>query len=398
MPLSLYRRHVRPACKVKKVKTGNCCQCPIWVQGVLGQDDYIRETLHLTDWKAASKQVERWNEAGTRAGERSNMAILDAIKNYLSMRLDSGVKPPTIAKDKVILYNPASELPPDPKLHQDQPSRGRLISWCEDKGYCWLRDLEDPDRLLAFRKTWTMDSSIAKQKNQERLKSFFKFCKAQGYLKDDPSASLPSINVSDTDVTLPFTVAEMRSLLSATNELNRHGKYGDGNGRRMLALILLMRFSGLSITDAWTLERHRVDHDGYLNVRRAKTGTWVQSQLPPMVREALLALPPTGSRNHFFWTGRGKKKTAASNADRSLQRVFALSGVSGTHSHRFRDTFAVDLLNRDVSVNTVALLLGNSPRIVEKHYRPFVRSMQEKTIEHARKGWAGVDELTTPPA
>jgi len=55
----------------------------------------------------------------------------------------------------------------------------------------------------------------------------------------------------------------------------------------------------------------------------------------------------------------------------------------------FRDTFAVDLLQKGVPIETVAVLLKHSSiRITEKHYSPWVKSRQENLETQVKKTWA----------
>jgi site-specific recombinase XerD len=57
--------------------------------------------------------------------------------------------------------------------------------------------------------------------------------------------------------------------------------------------------------------------------------------------------------------------------------------VLDAHPHRFRDSFAVDLLSRGASPYDVAKLLGDTVDTLEKHYAPFVRELRER----ARASW-----------
>jgi hypothetical protein len=52
--------------------------------------------------------------------------------------------------------------------------------------------------------------------------------------------------------------------------------------------------------------------------------------------------------------------------------------VLNGHTHRFRDTFAVSLLEAGVSLENVSTLLGHqSLRVTQKHYAPWVRTRQD---------------------
>jgi len=51
-----------------------------------------------------------------------------------------------------------------------------------------------------------------------------------------------------------------------------------------------------------------------------------------------------------------------------LKPVFDKAKIAKAHPHRFRHTFAVELLKNGTPAGIVASLLGNSERIVIKHY------------------------------
>jgi len=69
-----------------------------------------------------------------------------------------------------------------------------------------------------------------------------------------------------------------------------------------------------------------------------------------------------------------------------LAKLFKLAGVKG-HAHMFRDTVAFDLLSRGVSLENVAALLGNTVRIAEKHYSPWVKSRQVELERAVKLTW-----------
>ena len=60
------------------------------------------------------------------------------------------------------------------------------------------------------------------------------------------------------------------------------------------------------------------------------------------------------------------------------------------HAHRFRDTFAVGLLQAGIPMERVSVLLGHSSiKVTEKHYSPWVRARQEQLEADVRRTWEG---------
>ena len=82
------------------------------------------------------------------------------------------------------------------------------------------------------------------------------------------------------------------------------GIYGEENRKRLKALSLLLRCSGLPIRDAVTCERERFIK-GKLFLYQAKTGTPVYCPLPPSVVEALEGLKSPSTKyelDPIWWT------------------------------------------------------------------------------------------------
>jgi integrase len=119
-----------------------------------------------------------------------------------------------------------------------------------------------------------------------------------------------------------------------------------------------------------------------------KTGVPVNVKLPPFVVEALGEIPQA-SNQYFFWTGKGKRDTAAGNWRPTFRTLFRLAAIKDGHPHRFRDTFAVELLMSGVPLERVSVLLGHtSIRVTEKHYAPWIRARQEQLEADLERSWA----------
>jgi integrase len=161
-------------------------------------------------------------------------------------------------------------------------------------------------------------------------------------------------------------------------------------------MTLLMRWSGLRISDAVTLERYRLDGNNLL-LYQAKTKLPVFVPLPPDVAEALRTVPPGPKPNprYFFWTGNGDPRSAVKDWQRSFRRLFKIANITKLDGSKkrcfpqmFRDTFAVELLLSGVPLDQVSILLGHSSvKITEKHYAPWVKARQEQLEASVRQSW-----------
>jgi integrase/recombinase XerD len=118
-----------------------------------------------------------------------------------------------------------------------------------------------------------------------------------------------------TPPTLPFSDEEMARILKACDQYPRKNSLGLDNRARIKAFVLLLRYSGLRLQDATTLEKLRLQ-EGALFLYTQKTGTPVYLPLPPHVVESITTIRPA-SDERFFWSGLGLPRSAMSVWDRS---------------------------------------------------------------------------------
>jgi integrase/recombinase XerD len=251
------------------------------------------------------------------------------------------------------------------------------------------------DALIAFRDTWT-DGPLAKRKKQERIIGFFWACVRRGYIRDNPTFGLQKIKVEQTPTDY-FPPDEFERIVDATYAYRENrGETGNTNSTRLRTMTLLMRWSGLRIRDAVTLETSRLHGDSVL-LYQAKTGTPVYVPLPSHLVEALRSVPagPKPNPRYFFWSGNGSPKSVVANWQRSYRRLFGLANITKPdgsvkrcHPHMFRDTFAVEMLLAGVPIDQVSVLLGHaSVKITEKHYSPWVKARQLQLQQSVRNAW-----------
>lgn len=343
--LTIFRRHLRTCIDQRGVKPRDFkkCACPIHVEGSLAGEK-IRRALDLTSWEAAADLIARWRESGEIGVVRPDIPdIKVAVTKFIEDSESRHLHWETLRKYRSLL-------------------EVRFLDWCAKKGYRQLKQI-DVDTVRQFRASWD-DGALYAIKNLERMRAFFRFCHQAGWMKSNPALAVKPPK-SDSPPTLPFSADEMKKILKACD------KYG-GNRDRVKAFVLVMRYSGLRIGDTIALKRDNV-RGHKIRLRTAKTGTPIYVPIPELVSEALAKLPDNGE--YYFWTGKGLR-SAVGNWSRYLSRIFELAKVSDAHSHRFRDTFSTSLLEKGVAVETVAMLLGNTPAIVLKHYSPWVLTRQ----------------------
>jgi len=273
----------------------------------------------------------------------------------------------------------------DKTLYKYQLLFRRLKTFADAQGLRFLKELDTPI-LRKFRASWT-DSNLTALKNLERLRFFFRFAHDNGWLVENPAEKLANPKVTPSP-TLPFSSDEMIRLMAAAAKKIAEAKPRSKDLlRRLRALALLLRYSGLRVGDGVGCAVERLSN-GTLRLYTAKTGTHVHCPLPEFVVKELEALPKQSER-YWFWTGIGKLGTAVRRWQRRLQTLFKDAGISGGHAHRFRDSFAVGLLLEGVPLERVSILLGHSStRVTEKHYAPWIRERQEQAEADVRRTWA----------
>ena len=227
-----------------------------------------------------------------------------------------------------------------------------------------LREL-DKEVMRQWRDEWTA-AAATRAKRLNLLKAFFSFAHEQGWITESPVKGLRRPK-STARPTMPLSEQEMRDLLGAAQHKPRE-----------LALLLLLRYSGLAIGDAVVLNRETLTPDGVLVLRRAKSGELVTVALPDKVLAALEAAAPA-PKHYYFWTGRSEPVTAVKYWRERLKGVATAADVQGFHPHRLRDTFAVELLLAGVLMQDLSSLLGHSSVITtERYYAPWNLARRER--------------------
>jgi site-specific recombinase XerD len=257
---------------------------------------------------------------------------------------------------------------------------GRLTTYLSSKRITLLHEL-DAELLADYSRARQQDTHPTTKmplgpeglKNDLRiLRSAFNYAIECKYIAENPviAKSLKSISGQ----TRPFSKSEIALMLG--------NPYVSRSPKRW-ALISCFLYTGLRISDVSAMQKKAVDlKGGAILLRTTKRDKDVFLGLHPELRAAIE--DHLANLNHaqkfspfLFSTDTGKQDWPQS-LDAKLRRIFIHCGVEKGHAHRFRDTFAVGLLEQGASLYDVSKLLGTTVAVCELHYAPYVGELRAR--------------------
>jgi integrase/recombinase XerD len=366
--IQIFVRH-KDSCPRKGDEFARNCRCP----------KHLRWS-HRGKQYRQSARTRAWVVAEERRREReAQFAVADPSKP-----IETAIQPesrPTIKRAVELYLSDKLTQGIDPTAHKKHVRElGRFVDFMAKRGKFFPHEIGHTD-LTEFRATWVhlYPSSLTRSKVQERLRGFLRYLFHAKMIDQMPVLS--PIKITEPP-TLPLTEAQYAKLLEVIPVEFKSAE----RVKRMHALVRLMRYSGLAINDATTLERTGLVRDTKKKIYRVvtsrqKTGTHVSVPIPDDVaKEVMAVMELNGHPDYIFWNRiDGKKKAAVDVWERAFKRAFKAAGMPSGHSHQLRDTFAVELLQRGVPLEEVSKLLGHtSIKTTEKSYAPWVIARQDR--------------------
>ncbi len=348
------------------------CDCPKWLRYSLSGKQH-RLPASTRTWGVAEEKREELQkrlDAGDSpavASASEQATISASIETYLAAKTSEGIQPATLRKLRFQLSAFEKFMAARSKFFPEQLTAQDVIE---------------------YRATWDgWKSGLTRQKAQTNLRGFLK---AAG--RPDLLSVLKSIKLSRDDYARlkprPFTEAELKRLLAQVPITFTEPK----KAARMTALIHLMVSTGLAIRDALQLERANLE-GGWLRIQRQKMQQTEKGKVTQKLDESLareLEMVTNGNSRYVFWNGNADAAVASNNLLADIGQLMRDAGlyVKGNVSHRFRDT-AVDFwLGKGESLSTVAMLLGNTVAMVEKHYADLdSKRMEERLAKVPTRSW-----------
>jgi integrase/recombinase XerD len=360
-----YRRHEKSCSHRTEGRKHIRCGCPLWVDGRLN-GVRVHKSLGTRDRETALQGVRDLESVPKGAGswQRERITAGEACVRFVADLEARKLKASTVRKYRLLFK------------HLTEFAKDHHLSRLDQLG---IEELDE------FRCQWK-DGPQTAAKKLERLRAFFRFAQRRKWVGENPANDLKAPKYVQRP-TMPFTEDEVKRILAAIDlYIEQSASNGLQNARRLRAMVLLLRYTGMRISDVVALEACRIKGNRLL-LYTQKTGVPVHTVLPQFVASTL-ELTPRKSERHFFWSGEGKLESVVRSWQTRLRRLFLLASVKG-HPHRFRDTLAVALLLAGIPIERVAVLLGHqSVRVTEKHYSPWVYARQQQLEADLESAWA----------
>jgi len=362
--LTIYRRH-KSTCKCKDDRISKRCRCALWVKGTLEGQSY-QKSLKTRSFERA-EQLKKDIEAGEPKEQEKGVSIHHALDAFLQECESRNLNASTTRKYKGL----AKSIQCFAECRSATLVSQLTVEVCRD-----------------FRASWTVSPRTA-SKQLERLRAFFNFCVDNEWLAKNPAKKikLPQIRPNPT---LPFSDVELCRLLENTDS-------------RSQIFFRVLLHSGLRIIDAAQLRPAKII-SGRLFLHTEKTGVPVFLPLPPDLVGDLQQLPLVGG--FYFATESDNPISIAEYYRQKLLKAAVKAGLmekrkkgeprrkNPVHPHRFRDTFACNLLMKGVPLEMVSKLLGHSSvKITEEHYAPWIKGRQEQLEEAVMRTWESKPKL-----
>lgn len=201
--------------------------------------------------------------ASTRPGRHDEKTIGEAVNQFLDTKRGEGIAD---------------------MAHYEGFFERELLPWCHGAGIHWLDELS-LEQATKFRNTLRNKGTV-KNRKVARLRTFFQFCCDRRWTGENPAKNLKPSQEDDPDVDY-FRPDEMRALedacfVSHNWERGRDFAY---RARRLRALILFLRWTGLAIVDSVRFQPERLRQNPEViwtvMLRRQKNGNSVFVAIPP---------------------------------------------------------------------------------------------------------------------
>ncbi len=171
--LSVYTRH-HPDCAKKDDSNYRRCRCPKWLDGTLPRPNRpipgLGKNQVLGAGRTPCSQIRAIRSRRRRRRKAIKLTtVKEAVGGFLGDAEARGLA--TATRQKLRSFFEV-----------------QLLGFAEERGITFLREF-NPRNLTEWRQTWK-EKELARKKKFERVIGFFWFCVRQGWLRENPTATM----------------------------------------------------------------------------------------------------------------------------------------------------------------------------------------------------------------
>lgn len=240
--------------------------------------------------------------------------------------------------------------------------------------------LEVPDP-----RTGRLLSPASVSRRLSALSSFYRYAKRHhGAVAESPFADAARPSVSEDSATTGLTRDELRRLVTSAH----------ADGPRSAALIALLAYNGLRVSEALSRDVEHLGHDQGHRVLRLerKGGKRATAPLSPPVVRALEVYIGERTTGPLFTTSTGRRldRTAAWRLVRRLARAAGIAAAEHISPHSARHAFGTGALDAGVPLRDVQDAMGHAdPRTTRRYDRS--RHSLDRHATYAVAAWLAED-------
>ena len=223
---------------------------------------------------------------------------------------------------------------------------------------------------MAYRRQSGAVSNRTLDGERRCFSSFFSWLSDEGYIGKNPVACMKQIKYRK-EIKKPFSDVELEKIrISCKTKRDR-------------ALVEFLYSTGCRVSEVVELELEDIDFEqNQLTVlgKGNKERTVFLSPVCVMhLREYIKA-----RKYGAIFNGKGSERLSKNGIEAALRKVGERAGVENVHPHRFRRTLATNLLNRGMSIQDVAEILGHADLKTTQIYC----YIDKKNVENAYRKYA----------
>jgi len=261
--LTLWRRHTPKCPHRNKGRDYTKCSCPLWTDGELHGKRY-RQSIGTRDRARAERKLAALESPDALRPKELDDAVQAFLREY------NYLEPSTLRKYSNVLR--------------------QLCTFAKREGVCAVAELS-LEHLDSYRASRPL-AKTTDAKETQLLRQFFAFCLERKWVAENHAKKikLPK-NIKPEQVT-PYTAEEITAMITACDHIGR----GPYERLRARAMVLLLRHTGLRVSDVARLARDRVA-GGLVVLNTQKTGGLVRLPVHTELAFAIEVLPePRGAQ------------------------------------------------------------------------------------------------------